>query len=209
MKAVGKHLFNADRQLVWDALQDSAVLARIVPGFESLDQVAPGQFEGALKIKVGPVNGRFSGQVSLSDIDAPNGYTVALKGKGGPGFVEGTGQVQLVEQHNGAGAQTELSYDFDLKVGGRIAGVGQRLLDSASRVFTKEALDNLEKQINARAEAARTGGPLAEVAAPSQAAFAAAMVKGVAADVVPRRAWPLIIAALLGTAALITWLLIR
>lgn len=181
MKIEGQHLFAATPELVWDAVTDPDVLAKVLPGCEDFHAVGENEFEGKLKIKVGPVQGEFMGNVLLTELDQPRSYRLKLKGKGAPGFVEGDGAVELVPDAGG----TMLKYSVDAKIGGRIATVGQRLLDSSSKVITRQALEGLEGQIGARiatheaGEAARAAAVAEEQAA---AALAAAQIRQAAEE---------------------------
>lgn len=147
MKIEGQHVFAATPQLVWDAVTDPSVLAKVMPGCEEFRAIGENRFEGKMKIKVGPVQGEFLGTVQLSDLVPPRSYRLKLNGKGAPGFVEGDGTLQLVDDPSGG---TRLEYSVDAKIGGRIATVGQRLLDSSSKVITRQALEGLEGQVDAR-----------------------------------------------------------
>ena len=133
MKLEGTYPFNASRDIVWPLLQDPHVLASIMPGCEKLEQISDNEFEGILKIKVGPVQGTFNGKIILSDINEPQSYNITIDGKGAPGFVKGQGGVQLVEENG----RTILQYDGDAQVGGRLASVGQRLLDTSARAIVR------------------------------------------------------------------------
>ncbi len=196
IKLQGQHSFPAPREVVWRALVDPQILARTLPGAERLVEVAENRFEGQINLRIGPVQGQFAGSVALSEVRPLEGYRLELKGQGAPGFVEGAGRVWLEDGPEGT---TVLHYDVDSQVGGRIAGVGQRLLDSSAKVLTRQALEGLEKQIAALAPAVESSAP-GELtgaapaaaapspvpAAPSQAAFASEFVKGLAGEMVPR-----------------------
>ena len=186
MKIAGDYTFEAPRDLVWEALNDPNVLAQIMPGCEKLVQIGENEYEGALNIKVGPVQGVFQGLIKLTDISAPESYKMQVDGKGASGFVKGVGAVVLEDQ----GDTTLMHYDGDAQVGGRIASVGQRLIDSSAKSIIKQSLEGLHQYIkakNAVVEAAKaaaaaldkTGGADAisteEAAAARQAAVAAAV----------------------------------
>jgi hypothetical protein len=128
---------------------DPDVLAGTLPGFKSLERVDATTFAGTLALGVGPVQGRFDGRVELSDLVPPESYRLKMEGRGAPGFVNGNGAVTLAEAAEAA--STVLQYDVEVQVGGKIAGVGQRLLEMVSRTLTKQALERLEKAILARA----------------------------------------------------------
>lgn len=146
MRLEGTHLFAAPRTAVWEALMDPAVLARALPGGEELEQVGANQYRAVMNIKVGPVQGRFEGKIELAEIVEPASYVMRVDGQGAPGFVNGEGQLHLAEQEGG----TLLTYAGDVNVGGRIAGVGQRLVESTARSVTRQGLTLLDLMIQAR-----------------------------------------------------------
>ena len=184
MKVNGEYLFDGPQELVWDTLLDPEVLASVLPGCEKLELVGENEYEGALKIKVGPVQGQFMGKVKLEDIQAPDSYTMQVDGRGAPGFVKATGNLAL----QAAGAQTKVTYEGDAQVGGRLASVGQRLVESSAKAIIKQSLDGLNASVQARGAAADTGAddpPAPEAKPPSQTAFAANVAREVARDLVP------------------------
>ncbi len=146
MKLAGEYTFEAPRDVVWEALLDPEVLAATLPGCDKLELV-DGVYEGQMNIKIGPVQGKFMGKVKLEDLDAPNGYTMNVDGKGAPGFVKANANVELHEEENG----TKMVYDSDAKVGGRIASVGQRLLDASAKAIIKQSLEGLNETMKQRA----------------------------------------------------------
>lgn len=148
MRVAGEYTIAAPRNEVWAALLDPEVLAGTLPGFQRLERVDEHTFTGALALGVGPVQGRFDGRLELSDLVPLESYRLKMQGRGAPGFVEGAGVVRLEDAETG----TLLSYDVEVQVGGKIAGVGQRLLEMVSRTLTKQALERLERAILARAE---------------------------------------------------------
>ncbi len=205
MKIKGTHTLHAPRSVVWEAILDPEVLSRTLPGCEDMAPVGDNRFRGKLKMKVGPVQGVFEGGVELLDLDPPNGYSLKMDGKGAPGFVNGNGSLRLEDIEDGG---TLLHYEIDARVGGRIAAVGQRLLDSSARVLTRQGLQGLEKQLESRASAAPAadaapvdpevgaGTEAASAAsapsqteggaqAPSQAAFAGKFAAGLAREIWP------------------------
>ncbi len=168
MKVEGSHPFEAPRELVWPTLLDPHVLAKIMPGCEKLDQIGENEYEGIIKIKVGPVQGTFNGKVTLANIDAPNSYDMQVSGKGPAGFVNGTGKLWL----EGSNGHTILHYTGDADVGGKIASVGQRLMDTSARAVIRQSLEGLGQQIAARQHAETDDAPIPEIAAPTQTEFA-------------------------------------
>ena len=186
MKVSGEYLFDGPQELVWDTLLDPDVLASVLPGCEKLELVGENEYEGALKIKVGPVQGEFQGKVKLEDIQPPGSYTMQVDGRGAPGFVKATGNLSLEP----AGAQTQVTYEGDAQVGGRLASVGQRLMESSAKAIIKQSLDGLNASVQARASAGESGADLpapTKAKAPSQTEFAANVAREVAKDLVP--AW--------------------
>ena len=157
MKLEGDYLFEAPVGEVWKALLDPIVLAAVMPGCEKLDLV-DGQYVGELNIKVGPVQGKFSGKVDLKDLLEPNSYTMLVDGRGAPGFVKATAQVKLESE----GANTRMRYDADAQVGGKIASVGQRLLEASSRAITKQSLEGLNENIKLRVAATKAASAPSE-----------------------------------------------
>lgn len=145
MKLSGEHRFEAPRERVWQALLDPEVLAGTLPGFQRLERVGDGQYAGSLALGVGPVQGRFDGRVELSELRPPESYRLSLSGRGAPGYVEGGGLVELSVD----GDATLMRYDLEIAVGGRIAGVGQRLLEMTGRSLARQALDRLSRAIAA------------------------------------------------------------
>jgi len=146
MRVAGEYTIAAPRNEVWAALLDPEVLAGTLPGFQRLERVDEHTFKGALALGVGPVQGRFDGRVELSDLVPPESYRLEMRGRGASGFVDGAGRVWLEDADGG----TLLGYDVEMQVGGKIAGVGQRLLEMVSRTLTKQALQRLETAILAR-----------------------------------------------------------
>ncbi len=146
MKIEGSYPFAAPRDVLWPMLLDPTVLANIMPGCEKLETVEENQYQGVLKIKVGPVQGKFQGDVVLSDINSPESYNITVNGRGAPGFVKGTGSLQLEAD----GDMTTLHYSGDAQVGGRLASVGQRLLDTSANAIIRQSLEALGQQVQAR-----------------------------------------------------------
>lgn len=181
MKLSGKHPFQAPRDDVWEALFDPEILASVMPGCKKLEKVGEEEYEGVLKMKVGPVQGIFDGKIRLTDIRPPESYHMDVDGRGQPGFVNAAADVRLVEEDDGT---TTLHYESDAKIGGRIATVGQRLLDSSAKSITRQSLDGLAKVVETRS-ATPEGEAAPEAEGPSQSQMARTVVKDVAKDLVP------------------------
>lgn len=148
MKLSGTHTINAPRERVWAALNDIEALKTLIPGIESLDEVAPNTYKGVAKMGVAGVKGEYSGTVTLSDIQAPESYRIAGEGRGKPGHVKGTGTIRLSED---GPRTTTLFYEGDVQVGGMIAGVGQRLIEGAAKLLVGQGLKALAQRVEQQA----------------------------------------------------------
>lgn len=152
----------APREAVYAALNDPAVLKRCIPGCETLERLSDNELEGTVQVKVGPVRAKFKGHVTLSDFDPPAGYTLTGEGKGGAaGVAKGSARVSLTED----GAGTLLRYDVSADVGGKLAQLGGRLIESTSKKLAGEFFQSLE---GAMADVA-AGGAVAAQSAPEPA----------------------------------------
>lgn len=130
MKMSDEQTISAPRHIVWKALNDPAVLKQSIPGCESIIKHSDTKLEAQVMVKLGPVKARFSGVVNLTDLDPPNGYRISGEGKGGlAGFATGGATIKLEEVPEG----TRMIYDVDAKVGGKLAMLGSRLIDSTAR----------------------------------------------------------------------------
>lgn len=151
MTLSGSFTFGGPRAIVWDLLQDPAVLAKALPGTKTLTQASADRYEGTMKISVGPVTAaEFSVSVTLKDLVPPESFVMQIDGKGAVGFTRGSASVDLQEQPDGA---TLMTYSSDVLVGGRIAAVGQRLIESVAKMMIRQALDALNKELQARLQA--------------------------------------------------------
>lgn len=186
MKLEGEYTFDGPQEEVWEMLRDPEVLASALPGTKSLDRVSENEYEGEMDIRVGPVGGAFSGRVVISNEQPPDSYTLTVEGKGSPGFVKGSGDIQLAAQE---GDTTLMRYQGDLQIGGRLASVGQRMLDTASKSMVGQGLETINAALGARL-AAKAGDQEADFQPPSEAEFAAAVAKDMAGQMIsPRLLW--------------------
>lgn len=130
MEMTQSHRLPVPQQVAWEALNDTAVLQQCIPGCESIEPDGDNAYQLAMTASVGPVKARFKGRMALTDIQAPDSYTIQFDGQGGAaGFGKGQARVKLEPD----GEETVLSYTVQAQVGGKIAQIGSRLVDAAAR----------------------------------------------------------------------------
>ena len=148
MKIEGTHELNAPRGRVFGALVDPEVLRRCIPGCESLERTGENAYAATLRAGVGSIKGLFKGNVRLEDVRAPEHYRLVVDGKGQPGFLKGSGALDLEER---AGGGTLVRYAGDVQVGGTIAGVGQRMIQGAAKMMASQFFTALEAEAQTEA----------------------------------------------------------
>jgi len=130
MEFTGRYIISAPVQRVWDAVNDPVVLKACIPGCEQIDKTSPTDFVATAKLKIGPVSATFKGKVTLSDLEPPHRCRLTGEGQGGvAGFAKGGAEVVLTPD----GESTVLTYTATASVGGKLAQIGQRLIDGAAR----------------------------------------------------------------------------
>ena len=147
MKLEGDHIFNGPRQDVWDMIRDPDVLASALPGAQKLNRIDDQHYEGNMVIRVGPVSGTFSGKLEIADEIPPQSCTLVVEGRGAAGFARGNGHVTLEEL---SARSTLLKYIGDIQIGGTLASVGQRMIDSVAKGMIKQAFEKLDKTLETR-----------------------------------------------------------
>jgi carbon monoxide dehydrogenase subunit G len=146
MTMQGEVTLPATREKVWAALNDPEVLKACIPGVQELNKVSDTEFNAVAKVAVGPVKASFKGVVQLTDLDAPNGYTISGEGQGGvAGFAKGGAKVRLTEEAQGA---TRLTYDVEAQVGGKIAQLGGRLINGVAKKYADEFFANFARTLS-------------------------------------------------------------
>lgn len=136
----------APRQKVWEMLNDPAVLKTCIPGCQELTMVNDREFEAVAKNKIGPVSATFKGRVTLSDLDPPNGYRISGQGDGGvAGFAKGGATVALSDKDGG----TLLTYAVEAQIGGKLAQLGQRLVNGAAKKLADEFFERFAEAVKA------------------------------------------------------------
>ncbi|MBV7409092.1 CoxG family protein [Maritimibacter sp. DP1N21-5] len=145
MEMNGSRVIAADRETVWKHLNSAETLQACIPGCEELEGSPEDGFAATVKQKVGPVKATFKGEVTLEDVNAPESYKLVGEGKGGvAGFAKGGAVVKLTEVEGG----TELSYDVEAKVGGKLAQLGNRIVNG----FAKKMVDSFFERFEAVVE---------------------------------------------------------
>jgi carbon monoxide dehydrogenase subunit G len=151
MDIKGEYRIAAPREKVFAALNDPEVLKACIPGCESLDKASDTEMSAKVRLRVGPVSAAFSGKVTLSDIDPPNGYKISGEGQGGvAGFAKGGAVVRLTDD----GGVTVLAYDVDAQVGGKIAQIGARLIQGTARKLADQFFGKFAEHLGAPPPAA-------------------------------------------------------
>jgi carbon monoxide dehydrogenase subunit G len=146
MTMTGEYQLPASQQAVWEKLNDPAVLKACIPGCQELNKTGDNGFQAVATIKIGPVKATFKGAVTLSDIDPPNGYKISGQGEGGvAGFAKGGAVVKLAPKDGG----TLLTYNVEAQIGGKLAQLGQRLINGAAKKVADDFFQNFAKAVEA------------------------------------------------------------
>jgi uncharacterized protein len=221
MEIIGTQSIPAPRATVWAALNDPAVLKQCLPGCESVERTAEDEFKVVVVTSIGPLRARFNGVLRLTEVNAPVSCVMVFEGQGGAvGFGKGSSAVTLSETPEG----TDLAYNAQAHVGGKLAQVGSRLIESVAKKMTDDFFKAFRKQLvpdaapEAVAGTATASGAVGSAAAATSAAGAAVSAMGASASaasssnngaqrspdqrpMVP--AWWLALAAIIGSAATI------
>ena len=213
----GEYRIPAPRQRVWEALNDPDTLGRCIPGCESIQKTGDNAMSAVVQAKVGPVSARFTGEVTLEDIDPPNGYTIRGEGKGGvAGFAKGTAKVALADDGDG----TLLTYNVEAQVGGKLAQVGARLVAGTVKKMADEFFGTFSEIVGAPQSAVQSQSQSqSQVLAPPPEAAPIAVVEPAApvrpdpaasAPQMPRKSWasPMTIGILVIAAALVLYFIL-
>ncbi len=209
MELQGSYTFNAPREVIWQALMDPDVLAKILPGVQKLEKVSDTEFTGIMDVRIGPVQGKFNGKVVLSNLEAPERFHMDVDGRGAAGFIKGGGDATLEEQEG----KTVLTYAGQAQVGGRIANVGQRLVETTAKSIISQGLESLDRLVQAQLQPAAEGeAPAVAYTPPSEMQVALGVARDVLDEYIPPEKRPVVVAAAgalvaLLIAAFIAWLL--
>ncbi|MGH9577981.1 MAG: SRPBCC family protein [Terriglobales bacterium] len=154
MEMTGEQLIHASQADTWTALNDPAILKDCVPGCESIERSGDNEYVVLMTARVGPVSAKFKGKMTLSNIVAPNSYSIAFEGQGGvAGFAKGGADVSLAA----VGHDTRLSYKVKANVGGKLAQIGSRLVDAAANKVANDFFNAFNQKI-ARPQASHAAG---------------------------------------------------
>jgi carbon monoxide dehydrogenase subunit G len=177
MEIQGQQHIAAPCDKVWHALNDPAILQQCLPGCESVVQQEPHHFKVTVRVAIGPLRARFQGKLQLSNVQAPTSCTMHFEGQGGAnGFGQGSAEVKLAPSGNG----TDLHYAAQVQVGGKLAQIGSRLIESVARKMTDDFFQAFQRALQppevpqasnapARAPSAATGRPAAGTSAAAAA----------------------------------------
>ena len=135
MDMSGERVIEASRETVWEALNNPEILKSCIPGCETIEKLSDTELKATVAVKLGPISAKFAGKVTLSDLDPPNGYTISGEGQGGvAGFAKGGAKVALTEEAGG----TKLAYVVNAQIGGKMAQLGARLIDSTAKSYSEQ-----------------------------------------------------------------------
>ncbi|MGH6874196.1 MAG: SRPBCC family protein, partial [Aestuariivirgaceae bacterium] len=144
MKLTGEQSIPASRQRVWEGLNDPEILKQCIPGCEDITKTSDTEFSARVTAKVGPVKAGFKGKVMLSDLNPPASYRISGQGEGGvAGFAKGGATVALADKDGG----TLLTYNVEAQIGGKLAQLGQRLINSAAKKTADDFFANFAKAV--------------------------------------------------------------
>ena len=151
MDMQGTRQLGATQQQAWDALNDPEVLKKCIPGCDKFESTGENQYAVGMAVKVGPVSAKFTGKVTLAEIQPPASYKLAFDGQGGvAGFGKGSSSVSLTPNAEGC----ELAYTVQAQVGGKVAQLGQRLIDGAAKSMADDFFKRFDEEMQARYPAA-------------------------------------------------------
>ena len=176
------------QQQAWDALNDPEVLKRCIPGCDKVEATGENQYAVGVSVKIGPVSAKFAGKITLSEIVPPQSYTIAFDGQGGAaGFGKGNAQVVLTPTATGC----DLAYTVHASVGGKIAQLGQRLIDGAAKGMAEDFFKRFDEDMQRQYPAAYA----TDVIANNDHSTPATGQKGLK---IPQWAWVAAVALLVG-----------
>lgn len=144
MQLSGRHIVNATPTLLWSMLMDTGTLARIIPGISRLEKTDYNTFKSFIDIKLGLINGSFTGNLQLENVTEPKGFILKVQQSSGIGKANAAINIDLMPVND---SQTEISFNGDVKLAGLLAGMGQRVLGGVANTLTKKFFENLDKEL--------------------------------------------------------------
>ena len=188
MDMEGSRALAVTQQQAWDGLNDPQVLKICIPGCEKIERTGDNQYAVVVAVKIGPVQAKFNGKITLSEVNPPASYTIGFDGQGGvAGFGKGAAQVKLSPQADGPGCL--LDYKVQAQVGGKIAQLGQRLIDGVAKGMAEDFFKRFDaemQRVHPQAYAAREAATQAAAPAAAPASAVAAADTG---PMVPKWVW--------------------
>ena len=144
MQFAGKHILNAEPPALWAMLMDRETLAKVMPGVSQLERTGDNTYKSTFDIKLGPVDGSFTGNLLLDDLNEPSGFTLKVQENSKIGNANAAIKINLTPVDN---HQTQIAFDGDVKLSGLLAGIGQRVMGGVSNALAKQFFENLEKEL--------------------------------------------------------------
>ena len=188
MKMSGSQVIEASRITVWEGLNNPKILQQCIPGCNEIEAASPTEMKATVLIKVGPVKASFSGEVKLTDLVPPESYRIAGKGQGGfAGFASGGANVKLIDLGN---ATTQMDYDVDAQIGGKLAMLGSRLIDSTAQSLAGQFFAKFAALMKTAGAAPATKKPVAKKPAAKKSAVKKPAAKKPAAKKIAARKAP-------------------
>lgn len=205
MELQGKYSLKADREQVWTALNDPTILQQCIPGCETLTKASDTNFSASVVAKVGPVKAKFTGEVELTELSPPSSYKISGEGKGGAaGFASGSADVKLEESDEGG---TILSYSVNAQVGGKLAQIGSRLVDSTAKKLSREFFDKFTELVDGGADPSLNASDNLENLADQQKGDLMENDNKTEENVYPNTHWTLWVLGLISVGALVAFAL--
>ena len=176
----GRYVIPASPETVWAGLNDPDTLKACIPGCQKIEKTDPTNFIATATLKIGPVKATFQGKVGLSDLDPPHRCRLSGEGQGGvAGFAKGDAEVVLTPEGDG----TVLTYTAKASVGGKLAQIGQRLIDGAAKQIADDFFSRFAERLTQPAAVELTPDPLVEAAVPAPAPASADKREGFAPEI--------------------------
>jgi carbon monoxide dehydrogenase subunit G len=202
MDMQGSRPLAVSQQQAWDSLNDPEILKACIPGCEKFERVEDNEYAVTVAVKIGPVSAKFNGKVKLADIQAPVSYTLQFEAQGGvAGFGQGESKVELAPREGGC----ELRYTVHSKVGGKIAQLGQRLIDGVAKSLAEDFFKRFDEALQAKFAQVDVAGSESDgiqTTTPSDPSQAAVPNASLSASSMQRWLWP---AMAVAAVALLAW----